>query len=1397
MIGLLGLLRIQAANLGELGIFLSQDRIDQIKQRIQAEQEPTYQAYLQLEQDAIAAAAGKPRPPTIWYVPGYYSDPDGHQAAKLALHDDANSVYALALMYKLTGNDEFAEEAARYIDAWVETVEEMRTHDDSRLSFSYHFPPFIFAADLIEDNTHIWPEAEQQAFRDFVRNKALPMNTMHVANNWGNWGGVLVFASAVYLQDEDLFDEAVARWKALTRDQIADDGHLRHEVRRQTLGDRGIWYSHFSLMPQTISAEIARLQGLDLFNWKSPEGRCLELAYETLVPWTVDPSTFPYYTGTSGQKLTDYISYWEILNMHWPNDLAAGMIEEMRPLTADHSAPYLTLTHGSLPPTRPENLFGPEIQRLHDLDNTTIQIVFSEPMSPTEASNPSNYRIINQGRRIRVTEASLSSDGTTVELTLAASPSGNIVVDVSSNLTDFSGDPLPTPSTRITTRGASTKDLEILIDFGANASSTTKETWNRLSLDPSTRDAVGNGSGTPHQYSNDLLDSGGNSTGIGLTMTDAMTGIGSHGTTTGPFPSGSTSDYMLGSTVPSWGFIDNQKGVFVFSNLDPGKSYDFTFFASRAGVTDNRETKYELTGASTHSTLLDAANNTSSIASINGVVPSASGAITLTVSPGSRNNNPDKAYYLNFMKIASQGAPPQIYPPVPLESGFVVDWSGSGTLVTTDDLSGNWYPIDLTPSDPEVVAPSAPYIDTAPYSGKRFYRLGSPSVAAWRPGYPYRLWYDAGNFESDPTRYQNITIATGGGSGDAAKITEQYGVTYLNRISGSNLSDSNILDPSVEDDYWTSQVSRAERIDGSSSQLPFDFVAAGVAMDEWVANSSDPEAYDWIQTGLRAGKSLNPEVFVANWLSYLGADQLYDMTEGGTIDLNMLQGYELTIQEDNGVDWSEGIAHLEEFQQRGLIRKVVYGMGYITDQAGWNGFEWTENRLRSRMDELKRKFPDMPGIAFHASPAGNQSDQDALISLVDQLSGEYWPDLPIPDGLYSMTPQVDTRQRIDVSDGGSSNGTPVITWRGKYPDVSANQLWRFTHLGDSVYKIQPVHASHLALDVDGAANSNGAKVQLWADNGSVAQQWQLSKVVGGYQLRPLCSPDKYLTFANTANDTQAEIWTQLTNDKQVFALAPEVLPNDHVPPYYQLEAALLSGGSTTSSTHLGSMGGYINMPAWGGSARLNDVDGGSGGLRALCIRYASGFPDTRSINLTVNGNVHTLSLLPTGSWQNWENRSLNAHLNAGTNNTIILASTGSNPPAMDKLTIDLPVYQCEDATLSGGAFISSSNPGSDGQSVGMPANGAALTWRNIEGGSGGAKGLKIRYINGFDDDRVVNLTVNGATTQVTFPPTGDWSTWHELTVFRTLNASATNRIAIGSAGSNTPGFDRMIIGIAP
>ncbi|WP_053218215.1 alginate lyase family protein [Virgibacillus senegalensis] len=345
------------------GVLFNQEMLELMKQRIEKKEEPTYTAWLDVKAAADYRMEQEPHAPKNWYVPGFYTDPEAHRAAKATVMNDANGAYELALAYQMTGEEAYAAKAASFINDWSTTVKTLDRTDDSMLSFSYHFPAMIYAADLIRDSSS-WENDDQAMFEAFLREKALPMNTMGAENNWGNWGLVLFLSTAAYLGDEGLFDQGIDRWKEFIETQIDENGHLKHEVNRNG-GTHGIWYSHFSLQPQTIAAEIARINGVYLYDYISPSGHSLEQAYDEVVNWVAAPETFPYYDGPVENivhvthirddaylnfqgEYPASMGYFEILNNVYENDQAEELLHELRPLNSVHSVPHPTFTHGDL-----------------------------------------------------------------------------------------------------------------------------------------------------------------------------------------------------------------------------------------------------------------------------------------------------------------------------------------------------------------------------------------------------------------------------------------------------------------------------------------------------------------------------------------------------------------------------------------------------------------------------------------------------------------------------------------------------------------------------------------------------------------------------------------------------------------------------------------------------------------------------------------------------------------------------------------------------------------------------------------------------------------------------------------------------------------------------------------
>lgn len=189
----------------------------------------------------------------------------------------------------------------------------------------------------------------------------------------------------------------------------------------------------------------------------------------------------------------------------------------------------------------------------------------------------------------------------------------------------------------------------IFVDFGSTTA-TSSNNWNNV---------------TDTQAANTLLiDKDGASTGITLKITDPFyNGYNTNGTSS---PAGNAADLLATATQDNffghaldWSTTPaNPLAVIELSGLSPVKYYGFSFFGSRTGVSDNRETLFSVTGLNTTKTAtLDAANNTSNVAIITDLIPTADGKLTIKVEAGANNNSANKFFYLGAMKVSVSDTP--------------------------------------------------------------------------------------------------------------------------------------------------------------------------------------------------------------------------------------------------------------------------------------------------------------------------------------------------------------------------------------------------------------------------------------------------------------------------------------------------------------------------------------------------------------------------------------------------------------------------------------------------------------------------------------------------------------------------------------------------------------------
>lgn len=186
----------------------------------------------------------------------------------------------------------------------------------------------------------------------------------------------------------------------------------------------------------------------------------------------------------------------------------------------------------------------------------------------------------------------------------------------------------------------SDNDIDTInIDFGSNLS---VGNWNNL--DNAVKDTIDN-----------LLNAQGQKTGYSIWINDSFTGINTMGTTTGTstFPSTATSDSFFGSVGAHAG-VSEPTGGLNLSGLSTAKSYSFTFFSSRYGSTDNRETMYIVSGMTSDTVYLNPVNNASGTVTITNIIPSNDGTIKIAVKPGPNNNSINNYYFIGAVSIISK-----------------------------------------------------------------------------------------------------------------------------------------------------------------------------------------------------------------------------------------------------------------------------------------------------------------------------------------------------------------------------------------------------------------------------------------------------------------------------------------------------------------------------------------------------------------------------------------------------------------------------------------------------------------------------------------------------------------------------------------------------------------------
>lgn len=292
-------------------MYLNASEIDAIKEKVKNGQEPWKSAYYKMISDADKTLNEDIVSVTYQGDKGndYYSDipycgwkkvdgkdpdcrdgkinPEADREDYSASIKIGKSVRDLGLAYAFTGDKKYADKAIGFINAWTINPDTKMnpkfTNSQSRLEISVTIPGMFYGADLIW-NYPGWNPSNKEKFRDWTRKMVNGAKTWSRDNNWEGWRLVFISSASIITEDSKDLNYTFEKWKEVIPIQIGDDGKMVQELHRT----KSLFYSVFGINALIQTAEIARHNGVDLYNYKTSDGRGLELALDYYAPYVIN-----------------------------------------------------------------------------------------------------------------------------------------------------------------------------------------------------------------------------------------------------------------------------------------------------------------------------------------------------------------------------------------------------------------------------------------------------------------------------------------------------------------------------------------------------------------------------------------------------------------------------------------------------------------------------------------------------------------------------------------------------------------------------------------------------------------------------------------------------------------------------------------------------------------------------------------------------------------------------------------------------------------------------------------------------------------------------------------------------------------------------------------------------
>jgi hypothetical protein len=347
------------------GVLVNKPQLEELKRRVAQGIEPQKTAFEELKKSPFAQLDYLAQPRDTVSC-GPYSNPN------LGCKDEQNdcaAAYSQALMYAITGNNKYAENAIKIMNAWSKNLVGGHNYANGPVQAAWTGSVWPRAAEIIRYTYGGWAEADIAKFQNMLRVQYLPSL---VQGDCENGNKELAMAEAiinigVFNDDKAVFDFGLTMWRKRTPAYIYLKSDGPTPIEPPGCGP-AIW-SNKGLMPELVDgllqetardahhpgmafasivngAETAMQQGVDLYK---EEGKRIMAAME-FYSKHLAPNNVAVPENLTFSKLKT----WDIAFNHFNKRLGMSLpyttkvIPTLRPTGTDHHMVWETLTHGDI-----------------------------------------------------------------------------------------------------------------------------------------------------------------------------------------------------------------------------------------------------------------------------------------------------------------------------------------------------------------------------------------------------------------------------------------------------------------------------------------------------------------------------------------------------------------------------------------------------------------------------------------------------------------------------------------------------------------------------------------------------------------------------------------------------------------------------------------------------------------------------------------------------------------------------------------------------------------------------------------------------------------------------------------------------------------------------------------